>query len=63
MPNGILVMDINSKEVVLANKEMEHITNNEKESKLTLKERISNFLMYKIVSDVEGSRLDHDASK
>ena len=63
MPNGILVMDINSKEVVLANKEMEHITNNEKESKLTLKERISNFLMYKIVSDVEGSILDHDASK
>ena len=63
MPNGILVMDINSKEVVLANKEMEHITNNEKESKLTLYERISNFLMYRIVSDVEGSRVDHDASK
>ena len=64
VPNGILVMDINSKDVVLANKEMELIASNDKDPMLTFKERISNFLMSKkVFHDEGGHKGDHSFNK
>lgn len=60
MPNGILVVDLKSKEIVLANREMETLVNNVNEGpnqQLTFKEKICNFLMQKVVVSNENENM------
>ena len=61
MPNGILVVDLKSKEIVLANREMETLVNNVNEGpnqQLTFKEKICNFLMQKVVVSNENENME-----
>ena len=60
MPNGILVVDLKSKEIVLANREMEILVNNANDGPkqmLTFKEKICNFLMQKVVVSNEKENM------
>lgn len=50
MPNGILVVDLEYKEVVLANREMESLVSNIKGP--TLKEKLFYFIFSKAVIEV-----------
>ena len=52
MPSGILLVDLKSKEIVLANREMEIIVSSGLNATkiFTLKEKICRFFMQKVVS-------------
>ena len=49
-----MVVDLKSKDIVLANKEMEIIANYDKDQKLTFKQQLCNFLKHKVVSNDEA---------
>ena len=57
VPFGILVMDHKSKDIVLANREMEEvIANNDKDPNLTFKERICQYFKHKVVVSSEDGK-------
>lgn len=53
VPFGILVVDHKSMDIVLANREMEVIANNDKNSNLTFKERLCQYFKHKVVVSSE----------